>query len=463
MSATAADAYLESSFRDPSGFVFSRDGRIYRQINLSYRADYEQLMTSGLYRSLVDDGLLVPHEEIHPPDGLAEGAFRVIAPEPIPFISYPYEWSFPQLQSAALATLAIQRRAREHDMSLKDASGFNIQFVGHRPVLIDTLSFEHHRDGAPWVAYRQFCQHFLAPLALMSMRDPCLGQLTRRFVDGIPLELASKLLPARTWLSLSMLTHIHLHARSQRRHAQSNGGPPSGRLSRDAEVAIIESLRSGVETLRPARSSSHWATYYETRAYSPEAMDEKSLTVARYIDRLRPATVWDLGANTGAISRLASQKGAYTIAIDSDPESVEINYREAARTRDTRILPLVVDLTNPSPRLGWHHRERLSLLERGPADLALALALVHHLAIGNNVPLPRVASFLADAGRWAVVEFVPKEDGQVQRLLQSRTDIFDGYTQAGFERAFAERFTLEDRRPLPGSVRVLYLYRRREA
>jgi hypothetical protein len=417
-------------------------------------------MASGLYQSLVDDGLLVPHEEVAAPGPRPARAYKVIAPQRIPFVSYPYEWSFSQLQQAALATLEIQRRARERGMSLKDASGFNIQFVGHRAVLIDTLSFQSHREAAPWVAYRQFCQHFLAPLALMSTRDPCLGQLTRRFVDGIPLELASKLLPARTWFSLLTLTHIHLHARSQRRYAESNGAPAPGTLSQGAERAILENLRSGVEGLQPARTSSRWPTYVETRSYSQAAMDHKSLAVAQYLDRLRPSYVWDLGANTGEISRLASQKGAYTVAIDSDPDSVEINYRESARAHDARILPLVVDLTNPSPRLGWHHRERLSLLERGPADMVLALALIHHLAIGNNVPLPRVASFLADAGNWAVVEFVPKEDEQVQRLMRSRTDVFDDYTRAGFERAFAERFVLEDRRALPGSTRVLYLYRR---
>jgi len=192
---------VASSFRDPSGFVFWQDGAIYRQINTIYKEDYDRLMTSGLHKALVEEGLIVSHEEVALQSAAPQVAYKVIRPDQVPFISYPYEWSFSQLKGAALATLRIQRKALDFGMSLKDCSAYNMQFMKGKPVFIDTLSFEKYQEGSPWVAYRQFCQHFLAPLALMSHRDSRLGQLLRIHLDGVPLDLASKLLPRRTHFS----------------------------------------------------------------------------------------------------------------------------------------------------------------------------------------------------------------------------------------------------------------------
>ncbi len=195
---TLNDEPVAASFRDPSGFLFSRNGALYRQINRVYADDYDHLISSGLYDQLVKSGLLIPHREVSEKPVYPELAVKVIQPELVPFISYPYEWSFSQLKDAALATLAIQKRSIKAGMSLKDASAYNIQFINGKPTLIDTLSFEIYKEGKPWDAYRQFCQHFLAPLALMARVDVRLGQLLRVFIDGIPLDLASRLLPAST-------------------------------------------------------------------------------------------------------------------------------------------------------------------------------------------------------------------------------------------------------------------------
>jgi len=215
----AANIRVPGSFRDSNGYVFLKDGIVYRAINPSYRADYERLMDSGLHRALTSAGLLIPHQEVRPEDAAGQGVYKTIRPEPVRFISYPYEWCFSQLRDAALATLQIQKTALEHDLSLKDCSAYNIQFHQGRPVLIDTLSFERYREGQPWQAYRQFCQHFLAPLAVMAMKDPRLNQLLRIHIDGLPLDLASALLPLRSYLSFGLLLHLHLHARSQMRYA----------------------------------------------------------------------------------------------------------------------------------------------------------------------------------------------------------------------------------------------------
>lgn len=454
-----------ASFRDPDGFLFTRQGVLYRQVNRRGQADFDRLIDSGLYRSLADDGLLVTHEPAQVEAAQPEIAYRVLKPARLPFVSYPYEWCFGQLKAAALATLDIQKRALAHGMSLKDASAYNIQFVGGRPQLVDTLSFSAYREGEPWAAYRQFCQHFLAPLALMARLDVRLGQLLRVWIDGLPLDLASRLLPRRTRLNPGLLTHIHLHAGAQRRFAgRAVRPPPPGRgLGRTAFLGLLDSLEGSVRGLRWDPGRTAWADYYEATNYTPAALQEKEHTVAGFLDRARPASVWDLGANTGRFSRLASGRGIRTLAFDSDPGAVEIAYREARKSGDAHLLPLWVDLTNPSPGLGWAGQERESLLARGPADLVLALALLHHLAIGNNLPLERLADFLARLGRWLIVEFVPKSDSQVQRLLAARPDIFESYHRQGFEAAFGARFVIHEAIPLRESERLLYLMETRSA
>lgn len=456
---TSEGSVSPGSFRDPRGFVFQRGGRLLRQVNRAHREDYDHLMTSGLYERLTRDGLLVEHREVDPADAFSADAYKVIEPQALRFISYPYEWCFGQLKDAALATIRVQQRAMEFGMTLRDANAYNIQFHEGRPVLIDTLSFEHLPEGRPWVAYRQFCQHFLGPLALMSYRDVRLAQLLRVHMDGVPLDLVSSLLPFTSRLRPGLLLHLHLHGRSQRRRV---GRTPARGFSARAFQGLVESLRAAVEGLRWRPEGSDWTGYYhEAESYTGAAAEHKRALVARFIDEVRPREVWDLGGNIGVFSRIAVGRGIFTVCFDADPGCVEVNYREAAASGERSILPLVLDLTNPSPRVGWQNLERMSLADRGPADLLLALALVHHLAIGNNVPLDRLARYFADLGRSLVIEFVPKSDPKVREMLAVREDVFDSHTQAGFERAFGELFRIERREPLEQSDRVMYLMRRR--
>jgi len=451
-----------ASFRDPSGFLFRRESVLYRQVNRGYEDDYELLMRSGLYQDLVEDGLLITHEEVDAEPYESDKAYRVIRPKRLSFISYPYEWSFGQLKDAALTTLAIQKRALSHKMSLKDSSAYNIQFWRGKPVLIDTLSFERYEDGKPWVAYRQFCQHFLAPLVLMSYRDVRLNQLLRIYIDGIPLDLASELLPFRTRLKFPLLIHLHLHAAAQKRYAGQKVDLSSSdqNIKKTGILGILSSLESTIQQLDWKPAGTAWADYDSTHNYSDVSIEHKKQIVSSYLDRVHPETVWDLGANTGVFSRLASQRMIKTIAFDIDPGAVELNYRLCVGADEKNLLPLLLDLTNPSPNLGWHNRERSSLIERGPADMLFALALVHHLAITNNVPFEHIAGFLADLGHWMIIEFIPKHDPQVQKLLASREDIFLEYTQEKFEEAFGAYFLIEDSATIENSERTLYLMKK---
>jgi ribosomal protein L11 methylase PrmA len=459
-----------SSFRDPQGFMFEQDGVLYRQVNESCRTSYERFMESGLYEELVAKQLLIPHVEVDSPVGVAAArpgggaaAYRILKPDLVPFISYPYEWSFGQLKKAALTTLRIQRIALRHDMSMRDASAYNVQFIGSRPVFIDTLSFESYVEGRPWVGYRQFCQHFLAPLFLMAGCDPRLSVLSSSWIDGVSLDIARRLAPWRYRWRLGFLTHISMHAKAQEKFRETAARrATSPRLSRASLTSILDSLRATIERLSWNPEKTQWADYYSKTNYARSAMDQKKRFVASVVDEIRPAQVFDLGANTGEFSAIAARGGAYVVATDIDHGAVELCFRRASAEKERNILPLVVDLTSPTPAVGWMNVERTSFLDRcsGRAGLFLALALIHHLVIGNNAPLRSVIELLARTGTNGVVEFVEKNDSQVQRLLASREDIFGEYSQTGFENALSGIFRIVRKEPIADAHRVLYQIKR---
>ncbi len=457
------DTYsISSSFRDPSGFLFSQGGHLYRQINLEYSSTYKKLMDSGLYAALIKKGWIIPHEEardIKP--ARPDTSFLVIKPEKVFFISYPYEWCFSQLKDAALLTLKIQKLALEKGLTLKDASAYNIQFVNGKPILIDTLSFDEYTDGKPWDAYKQFCQHFLAPLALMSKVDIRLNQLLRVYIDGVPLDLCSKLLPWSSRLNLGLATHIHIHSNVQKKYSSSTETSTKNiSVSQTGLLGVIDSLQSTIKGLEWQPKGTEWAEYYDITNYSSDAFEDKKQQVRSFLQETGGGKIWDLGANTGEFSRVAMDFGS-VVSFDIDPAAVEKNYRQIKSSKEVGILPLVQDLTNPSGGIGWANAERDSLTKRGPVDVVLALALIHHICISNNVPLEFFAEYLRSLGNYTILEFVPKEDSQVKILLNTRKDIFPHYSIEGFETAFGKSFEIVKKQPLEGTLRVLYLLRSR--
>jgi len=461
---------IGASFRDPSGFIFRDGTRLYRQINKSYADNYDRLMSSGLYDDLVSNHLLVRHEEIasgsvH--DRPDSSAHKIIEPILIPYISYPYEWCFSQLKDAALLTLAIQKVALKYDMSLKDASAYNIQFNGCSPIFIDTLSFEEYNEGKPWVAYRQFCQHFLGPLAIMSHRDVRLRNLLKIYIDGIPLDLTSRLLPHRTYAKYSLLAHVHLHASSQQKHqddARNISSPQRvPNMSKNMLLALITSLEKAISKCTMPKLLTEWGDYYEDTNYSDSAMSAKEVLVRSLIEKHTDEadTIHDFGSNTGRFSRLIAKTGRYVLSHDIDEVAVERNYGLNKEQGVEDVLPLILDLSNPSPALGWAHTERDSLLQRMENDVVVALALIHHLAISNNVPLPELGNFFSLSAKKLIIEFVPKEDSQVQRLLSTREDIFPTYDLTNFESAFGRNFEILEKVDIGETLRTLYVMERK--
>jgi hypothetical protein len=452
-----------ASFRDPAGYVALVGGELVRVVRKSYAREWRLLNDSGLLAELQSSGWMVAHEAVSSEEARDPDALCVIRPERISFQSYPYEWCFGQLKEAALLTLDIQMAALGKGMCLKDASAFNVLFHKRRPVFIDSLSFEIYEEGSPWKAYRQFCEHFLAPLVLMADRDPRLGALSRLFLDGVPLDLASKLASARTRVRPGIGIHLHLHAKAQR-GKENASALRTGRVTRTGLLGLVSSLRGTVEGIRPRSEKSRWSGYYADTNYSDAAMAAKQRLVSRYLSSVTPAPrqVWDLGANTGTFSEIAARTGALTIAWDADSVAVDRHWRQLGERGEENVLPLVQDFANPSPSIGWAGTERKSLGERATADLAMALALVHHLSIANNVPLPSLADWLAGLAPWLIVEFVPRSDSQVVRMLSTRGDDFADYTDEAFRSAFLRRFEIVSSDPIVDSERILFLMRRKD-
>jgi hypothetical protein len=446
------------SFRDPSGFVYYQNKQVFRQIHDSYVKIFRKLDQSDFLPTLVKQHLLLPYKKVSSNYAYNQQANLVLQVEPIKFISYPYEWSFTQLKDAALLTLRLQKIALKHDCSLKDASAYNIQFHQGKPILIDLLSFEKYSPGKPWLAYQQFCEHFLGVLLLMRYTDLRLNQLQRIYHEGVPLDLVSRLLPKKTYFNFAILMHLHFHARNQQRHSADRQSRQQAFMSKRNLVALLENLESLIKSLTLTNKATEWGQYYTFTNYSTQAFKAKKKIVKAFIKLVKPKIVWDLGGNTGEFGRLSSKQRIFTVSFDIDPIAVDQNYRQSKIKGEKYILPLLMDLTNPSSSLGWALKERQSLSSRGPTDLILALALIHHLCISHNLPFSNVASFLKTLGSNLIIEFVPKTDSQVKKLLATREDIFTDYNQKSFEKTFSNHFQIIKKIPLRhGSQRVLYL------
>ena len=447
-----------ASFRDRSGFVFSWEGKIYRWISPEYLPQYRHLMDSGLYKALVDRRLLVAHKEVVL-DGFDAGEGIVIQPKRIPFISYPYEWCFEQYQDAALTTMDIQNLALEYGMVLKDASAYNIQFLTGYAVLIDTLSFEFYQEGSPWGAYGQYCRHFFAPLMLMSNVDYRLGRLMQSFIDGIPIDLASTLMKGG---GMAAHMHIHAHAKSVMKHSDDGkkGTVKQAMMKKSALVAFCNSLRKDTAKIQPMKAVTEWGKYYSNTNYTDAAAASKEVLVRNLLGEVGSLkNVWDLGANDGRYSRIANELGASVVAFDIDENAVELNWKEV-KSSHRKMLPLILDLSAPSPAIGFANEERKTIGERQKPDCIMMLAVIHHMAISNNLPFKRIAEWISGMTDSLIIEFVPKNDSQVQVLLATREDVFPDYDEAHFEGVFGRLFTLERKAPVEGSKRTMYLWKK---
>lgn len=456
------------SYRDPHNGILRHDGRVLRHFDEAGWAAFTAAESSGVLTSLLAEGLLLPYRRLADDElplvrHAAPAAVGAIEHPQIPFLSYPYEWTFHMLRDAALLHLEVLDRLAAAGFVLKDGQADNVQFIGARPVFIDLGSIEPYRPGTAWAGYSQFCATFLAPLLIESMRHIPFQPLLRGQPTGIDVATAARLLPWRSRLRRGAFFHVHLHAWLQRRVAESPSAGQAAIRGRTIDAhgvrRQVRSLRKLIEGLRPAPPNSGWADYAPDASYGDEAREAKRRIVAAALAD-RPERVWDVGANTGEYSDLALERAGYVVAMDAEPAAVDALYRRS-RAHD-RLLPLVQDITNPSPDQGWGETERRGLRARGPADLVLWLALSHHLALSHAVPLERQVAWVADVARVAVFEFVPLDDPLAQRLIAWRdpASLDPRYSRPALERALHDAFATVDAVPLPGSGRVLYTVRR---
>jgi hypothetical protein len=449
-----------ASFRDPDSTVFYDGEEILRGLSPRGLADWEALAATPLYAQLQEEGKLVPTERADGRDGYA----AVLRHERVPFVSYPYEWPFGMLREAALLQLELTRRALGEGLMLKDATPYNVQWRGTRPVFVDVGSFEPLREGEPWVAYRQFCQQFLNPLLLQAYRGIDFQPSLRGRLDGPTPAECRRMLRFRDLFRRGVLTNVVLHSRLERRHAdrRRDVGRELRRAGFHAGLirANVERLERLVRRLRWEPEPSEWSGYRRTDSYEERDAERKEAFVREAAATGRWRLAWDVGCNDGRFSRLAVGHAETVVALDSDHAVVEALYRALRAEDDDRILPLVVDVADPSPALGWRSRERKPLWERGRPDLVLCLAVVHHLAITRNVPLSELVDWLASLRATVVLEFPRPDDPMVQRLLAAKREGLHGdYRVDVLERALTEAFELERREEL-GS-RLLYLARPR--
>ncbi len=443
----------ESSFRDRDGFVFYDGDKVYRAVGAQYRPFWDKISNDDWFQALVTEKKVPAFKKEDAAAHSLSPDSRVLAVEKIPFVVYPSEWTFLQLKKAALLTLDLQLRALQNNCSLKDASAYNVQFNGNRPVFIDLFSFEEYKEGEPWIAYRQFCTHFLGPLLLAHYGIPQMLWTMSAFIDGLPLLLCSKLLPWRSRFNLLAATHIHLHARLEKKHG-ADAKTRRLTISRNRLVAMLSHMRDGIKSLKEKDASTNWTGYYSEFSYSDQAFQQKKEFVTESLVKHKPAFCLDLGCNTGEFSKIASEHCQVVVACDNDEKVLSLLQKKKLGN----VTTLRIDLANPTPAYGWNSNERSSFLQRvAGAEFVLALALIHHLCISNNVPLQKLAEFFAGFAKLLLIEFVPKTDVQVKRLLVTRKDIFDEYDQENFLRHFSEHFFILSEKMVPGSDRVLFL------
>ena len=451
------------SFRDREGRVYYYEGSVYRGISETAYLNWLELSRSAFFKHACQAGKLVVTEEVEsqPLRELTGLHWKALLKhEKIPYISYPYEWCFGMLKDAALLQLELMDAALADDIILKDATSFNLQWKGVKPVFIDIPSFETLRDNEPWVGYRQFCQLFLYPLMLQAYKNVAFHNWLRGNIDGIEPADFHRLLSLSDYMKPGILPHVVLHSKLQASHADTEttlkAGIQDAGFNKSLIQANVRKLRQLVERLQWNQTQSEWARYTQQHSYTDADMQAKEDFVRRSTHRSPRRLSWDLGANTGKFSRIAAENSEYVLAMDLDHLAVEYMYQALQKEGVRNILPLVMNMAQPSPNLGWQGKERKNLSERDKPDFTLCLALIHHLVISANIQVSEFIEWLASLGTSVVIEFVTKQDPMVKKLLRNKRDHYADYEEEFFEATLASHFQIVEKQALQSGTRILY-------
>jgi len=415
-------------------------------------------MSSGLYKHLLKKRQIIEHREIAENLTQTGDWFMTLQPELVPHISYPYEWCFEQLRDAALFTLQVLRTSLEYGMVLKDATPFNVQFSNGRPVLIDTLSFDHYHPQQPWIAYRQFCQFFLFPLYLEYYLRSDVQRILSTYINGIPVDITARLLPVKSKISIGVWLHVYLQNTTMGGEKNNRAATRFNKKKLLNLVSHLESILTRFPHDRPIKTE--WSNYYSI--LGKDYLHQKERIFLAFCRNIEAASALDLGCNDGYFSRLLASAGMNVVAVDTDSRCISRLYNSTRKEGIGNILPLVVDISNPSPAIGFNNQERASFHERIQTDLVVALALIHHLVIGKNISLELVAGWLKQIAPNLIIEFIPKEDEKVKMMLASRPDTFPDYDEHHFENYFSQHFIIQEKAAIPGTLRFLYRMQRKK-
>jgi hypothetical protein len=435
-----------SSYRDPDGYIFYVNDNVYRQV-LNKQAPILQPVYNTFFQAALKKGLLVPFEK---------SGDTLLQLTRLPMVSYPYEWGFEQLKEAALTTLDIGLLALEHGLSLKDATAFNLQQYEGRMIFIDHTSFETSDNKLPWRPYSQFCRHFLAPLLVTSRTGRNANKSFLINLDGLDLGEAGAALRVSDKFHPSIIIHIYLHHFLTKK-LQDTRREKNIKSTRTGNQKIyLRHLRDVVSKISPPRYNTEWHRYYGNTNYNDESFYEKEKFVREIMLSGNYACAWDIGGNNGHFSRTIAERALTVISMDIDHAAIDLNYLKNRQEGKRNIYPLVMDLANPSPALGFGNRERTTIEHRSKPDIMFALALIHHLAVTYNIPFELAARHLREKNAELVIEFVDREDSQFRKLLRSRGDMCDSYNKENFEKSFNEEFEIRKKYHVPNSHRTLY-------
>ena len=449
-----------SSFRDPSGYVFIEDNTIRRVINPIYFKQYKALTNSGFYNTLFEKKYLIPHKTISQSEDQI-----IIEAQKIPFINYPYEWSFLQYKHAALLTLKIQKLCLQNNFTLKDASAFNVTFHKGKPIFIDTLSFDFYKENNPWIAYKQFIMHFLGPLVLTKYFGQEHLKTLALNLEGISLQKLSKLLPFKSYLSPTLLTNIHLLAKYDKKY-ESNKKTINNNLSKASQIKLIDGLYDYILNLS-VNEKTEWDHYYNQINYIEVAYQLKKDFVKDWFLSIKGKSLIDIGGNDGTFSRELKELADFMIVADVDANAVEQNYKQILKNKEKSILPFVADVLNPAANYGFNNQERFSFIDRvkeAKLDGCLALAVIHHITLSGNIPFALSAQFFSKMAPNLLIEFPTRQDSWVQFLLDSKREFknhFDFYNEENFEREYSVYFEIVKKEKIASSERILYSLKRR--
>lgn len=463
--ATPDLAFVPGSFRDRSSRVFDTGEGIYRALSPVGLAEWRAVAEEPYFARLMAEGQVVATEEVAGSEAaqlLGEADYAgVLRHERVPFVSYPYEWSFGMLQDAARLQLRILAESLHHGIMLKDASPYNVQFRGATPLFIDVGSFERHQPGTPWSSYQQFCELFLYPLMLQAYRGIDFTTLLRGDLEGIPVEQCAHMLGWGDLFRPGVFAHVSLHRwlgrAAQRQPTSTLKELQQSGFSDELVARNVARLRSVVEKLRWVPDRKIWVDYDQSSPMVAQDADSKAAFVRNVVQQSDWPLVWDLGCNRGRYSLLAAQRAGTVVAMDRDPGCVELLYQSLKHDGPSNVLPLVVNLANPSPGLGWRGRERMRLEERGQPDLVLCLGLIHHLVIAANLPLPDVVKWLRSLNATLILEFPTRQDPMVQALLRNKRDQYSDYSLEHLEQLLRQNsFRVVQREQLPSAERILF-------